>query len=63
MADEVQYCRELTADEKMLAEAAREASARAVAETFAAGLPITIAKGDKIVQVAPDGTETVLGDL
>lgn len=44
----------------MLAEAAREASRQAVRETFAAGLPIAIVKDGKVVQVAPDGTETVV---
>lgn len=44
----------------MLAEAAREASRDAVKRAFAAGLSIAIVKDGKLVQVAPDGTETIL---
>ena len=54
---------ELSGEAKMLAEAAKEASRAAVAKTFAAGLSIAIAKNGKLVSVAPDGTETILGDL
>lgn len=54
---------ELTEEERILAECAKAASRDAVRAAFAAGLSITIAKGDKIVQVAPDGTETIIGDL
>lgn len=54
---------ELTDEEKMLAQAAREASRDAVKRAFAAGLSITIAKNGKIVEVSPDGTETIIGDL
>lgn len=51
---------ELTDEERMLAEAAREASRDAVKRAFAAGLSIAIVKDGKLVQVAPDGTETIL---
>jgi len=44
-----------------LAACARAASRDAVKAAFAAGLSITIAKGDKIVEVAPDGSEKVIG--
>lgn len=54
---------ELSVEAKILADAAKAASREAVAEAFAAGLPIVVAKGDKLVRIAPDGTETVLGDL
>ncbi len=47
----------------MLAEAAREASRDAVNRAFAAGLSITIAKDGKLVEISPDGTETIVGDL
>lgn len=47
----------------MLAEAAREASRDAVKRAFAAGLSITIAKDGKLVEISPDGTETIVGDL
>lgn len=60
MVCEYTFSTELTREEKMLAEAAREASRQAVRETFAAGLPIAIVKDGKVVQVAPDGTETVV---
>jgi len=54
---------ELTAEEEKLARCAREASREAVREAFAAGLSITIGKNGKLVELAPDGTETILGDL
>ena len=54
---------ELSSEAKMLAEAARAASRDAVQQAFAAGLSITVAKNDKLVRIAPDGTETILGDL
>lgn len=47
----------------MLAEAAQAASRAAVAEAFAAGLSIVVAKNGKLVRIAPDGTETILEDL
>ena len=54
---------ELSDEAKVLAAAAKEASREAVAQAFAAGLSIVVAKGDKIVRIAPDGTETVMGPL
>ena len=54
---------ELTEEEKKLAAAAESASRDAVKAAFAAGLSITIAKGDQIVELAPDGTETVIGHI
>ena len=54
---------ELTGEAKMLAEAARAASREAVAQAFAAGLSITVENDGKIVKIAPDGSETVLGDV
>ena len=64
-AMEVKYrvVKELSAEAKMLAEAAKEASRAAVRQTFAAGLSIVVGKNGKLVRIAPDGTETVLGDL
>lgn len=53
----------LSGEEKTLADAARAASRDAVKAAFAAGLSITIARGDKILRVSPDGTETVIGEL
>jgi len=49
------------AEEIKLAACARAASRDAVKAAFAAGLSITIAKGDKIVEVASDGSEKVIG--
>lgn len=53
----------LSGEETTLADAARAASRDAVRAAFAAGLSITIARGDKILRVSPDGTETVIGEL
>jgi len=54
---------ELTPEEEKLARCAREASREAVKAAFAAGLSITIEKNGKLVEVAPDGTETIIGDI
>ena len=54
---------ELSDEEKKLAAAAAAASRDAVRAAFAAGLPITVGKNGKLVEIAPDGTETVIGDL
>ena len=54
---------ELSAEEKKLAAAAAAASRDAVQAAFAAGLSITVGKNGKLVEIAPDGTETVIGDL
>ena len=48
------------AEAEMLARCAREASQEAIRKAFAAGLSITVVKGNRIVKVAPDGTETFL---
>lgn len=63
MSMDVKYRRELSEEEKKLAECARAASRDAVKAAFAAGLSITIARGKQILRVAPDGTETVIGEL
>jgi len=54
---------ELTGEAKVLAEAAKAASREAVKQAFAAGLSIVVGKDGKLVRIAPDGTETVIGDL
>ena len=54
---------ELSDEAKVLAAAAKAASHEAVAQAFAAGLSIVIAKDGKLVRVAPDGTETAIRDL
>lgn len=54
---------ELTDEERMLAEAAREASRDAVKRAFAAGLSITIARDGKLVEIAPNGKERIVGDV
>ncbi len=48
---------------KVLRCAARNASANAIKRTHAIGLPATVAKGDKIVKLYPDGREEVIGEL
>lgn len=53
---------ELSDEAKILAAAAKAASREAVAQAFAAGLSIVVAKEGKLVRIAPDGTETVLED-
>lgn len=54
---------ELSQEEKMLAEVAREASRDAVKRAFAAGLSIAVIKDGKLVQISPDGTETFLEEV
>lgn len=63
MSVKVTVCKELSAEERKLAECARAASRDAVKAAFAAGLSITVAKDGKVVEIAPDGTEKVIGDL
>lgn len=49
------------AEAEMLARCARECSRDAVRRAFAAGLSITVVRdGNRIVKVAPDGTETFI---
>ena len=59
MPVKVTFRKELSAEEKKLAECARDA----VKAAFAAGLSITVAKGRKIVEIAPDGAEKVIGSF
>jgi len=54
---------ELSNEEKKLVAAAEAASREAVQAAFAAGLSITVGKNGKLVKIAPDGTETIIGDL
>ena len=49
--------------ETSLARAAREASAKAVAETWSMGLPVTVTNEGKIVRRYSDKREEVVGDL
>jgi len=49
-------------DEK-LAKAARECSAEAVRRTFAAGCPITILVGNRVVRRWEDGREELIEEL
>jgi len=53
---------ELDEEEKKLVACAKAASRDAVRAAFAAGLSITIGRDGKIIQVAPDGTETIIGE-
>ena len=54
---------ELSEEAKVLAAAAKAASREAVQQAFSAGLSIVVAKNGKLVRIAPDGTETILGDF
>ena len=45
-----------------LAAAAAAASREAISEALAAGLPVTVMRGGRIVRVSPDGTELILND-
>lgn len=53
----------MTELDKKLAKAARECSADAVRRTFAAGRPITILVGNKIVRRWADGHEELVKEL
>ena len=48
---------------KVLARLAPKASLEAVHDAWAHGLSVTVAEGDKIVSIAPDGKKTVVKDL
>ena len=50
----------MTEFDKKLAECAAAASREAIKESFAAGLSIRVLRGNRIVDVAPDGTETLV---
>ena len=45
---------------KLIERAAKNSSARAKRENFALGLPITVLKNDKVVNIYPDGKEVVI---
>ena len=49
--------------DKKLAKAARECSAEAVRRTFAAGLPITVLEGKRIVRRWADGRTELVKEL
>lgn len=53
----------MTELDKKLAKAAKECSAEAVRQTFAAGLPITILVGNRIVRRWSDGREELVKEL
>lgn len=59
----VRYNCPLTPFGERLARCAREASRAAIARTHAAGLSVTVMKGNKIIEIAPDGTETVIKEV
>jgi len=48
---------------KKLRKVAADASAEAIRKAHAHGLSITVVQDNEIVQIAPDGTRTVLGTL
>ena len=55
--------RETTELDEKLAKAARECSRDAVRRTFAAGLPITILDGNRVVRRWADGREELVKEL
>ena len=59
----MKYIRELSELEKKLAASAAAASREAIKDAFARGLSITVLRGNRIVRVAPDGTETFVEEL
>lgn len=60
---EAMYNPNMSEMEQMLAKAARECSADAVRRTFAAGLPITILEGNRIVRRWSDGRTELVKEL
>ena len=50
----------MTELEKKLPAGAEAASREAVERAFAAGLSVTVLRDNRIVRVAPDGTETLV---
>lgn len=56
----VTYVKTMTEEDRRLAAAAEAASRDAVARTFAAGLSILVEKDGRLVQIDPDGTETLV---
>ena len=49
-----------TEETKRLRESAARASANAIAKSLANGIPVTIMRGKKIIQINPDKSETVI---
>ena len=49
--------------EQKLTDSAAAASKEAIEKAFAAGLSITVLRGKRIVEVAPDGTETLIEEI
>lgn len=60
---EAMYNPNMSEMEQKLAKAARECSADAVRRTFAAGLPITILEGNRIVRRWSDGRTELVKEL
>lgn len=60
---EMTFNTNLSEMEQMLAKAARECSADAVKRTFAAGRPITILEGNRIVRRWSDGRTELVKEL
>lgn len=47
-------------EDRILAESARRGSEEAVRRTLAAGIPVTILRSGRIVEIWPDGAERVV---
>ena len=60
---QVRRAREMTELDKKLAKAARECSRDAVRRTFAAGRPITILEGNRVIRRWADGREVLVKEL
>ena len=59
--NELEELKKSTAElEKKLTASAEAASREAVERAFAAGLSVTVLRDNRIVRVAPDGTETLV---
>ena len=54
---------ELEDDYRLLAEAARQATREAYERTLKSGVAATVAEGDVLYRVDPDGTRTKIADL
>ena len=57
----VEFVKE-TAETRRLRESAARAGANAFARTLAQGIPVTIMRDGKLIQINPDRTETVIGE-
>lgn len=50
-------------ENRIIAESVRRGSEEAIRQTLAAGVPVTIIRGNDIVEIHPDGSEKIVGVL